>query len=160
MRLLVSVMLKSYKKRKFMVLIIMIIGGYILWLWCRPVKIIAVHQSDSYSIVLIKNYPFTDAGKMEWWLKNKEMVKETYNIPKLDKQGRYHVILWDFDDGYKELGKYDRLCFEDMKPPVNCVDKNSLMIISRDKYNVTKFIGVDGVYILQDNGLIVKRKSD
>jgi len=143
-----------------MVLIIMIIGGYILWLWCRPVKIIAVHQSDSYSIVLVKNYPFTDAGKMEWWLKNKEMVKETYNIHKLDKQGRYHVILWDFDDGYKELDKYDRLCFEDMKPPVNCVDKNSLMIISRDKYNVTKFIGDDGVYILQDNGLIVKRKSD
>ena len=138
----------------------MIIGGYILWLWCRPVKIIAVHQNGSYSIVLVKNYPFTDAGKMEWWLKNKEMVKETYNIPKLDKQGRYHVILWDFDDGYKELDKYDRLCFEDMKPPVNCVDKNSLMIISRDKYNVTKFIGDDGVYILQDNGLIVKRKSD
>ncbi|NKG31075.1 MULTISPECIES: DUF943 family protein [Erwinia] len=153
-------MLNNSKKRKFMVLIIMIIGGYILWLWCRPVRIIAVHQSGSYSIVLVKNYPFTDAGKMEWWLKNKEMVKETYNIPKLDKQGRYHVILWDFDDGYKELDKYDRLCFEDMKPPVNCVDKNSLMIISRDKYNVTKFIGDDGVYILQDNGLIVKRKSD
>ena len=34
------------------------------------------------------------------------------------------------------------------------------MTVSRDKYNVTDFTLDDGVYILQDNGLIVKRKSD
>ena len=151
---------KIDKKRVCYILMLMVFFGVLLWECYQPIKIIAVHQSGSYSIVLVKNYPFTDAGKMEWWLKNKGMVKETYNIPKIDKQGRYHVTLWDFDEGYKELDKYDRLCFEDMKPPKNCVDKNAMMTVSRDKYNVTDFTLDDGVYILQDNGLIVKRKSD
>lgn len=143
-----------------MMLVVIIVGGYLLWLWYRPMKIIAVHQSGSYSIVLVKDYPFSDREKMKWWLKNKAMLKVKYNIPKSDKDGRYHVILWDFDEGYKEEGKYDRLCFDDMKPPINCVDKNSLLIIGHTKDKITRFTVDDGIYILQDNGLIVKRKRN
>ncbi len=123
-------------------------------------KIISVHQMKYYSIVLVEDYPFTDKGKINWWQKNKSMLKAKYDIPQPEAGGSYNVILWDFDEGYKEDDGYDRLCFDDMKPPKNCVDKNALMTVSRDKYNVTDFTLDDGVYVLQDNGLIVKRKTD
>ena len=123
-------------------------------------KIISVHQMKYYSIVLVEDYPFTDKGKINWWQKNKSMLKAKYDIPQPEADGSYNVILWDFDEGYKEDDGYDRLCFDDMKPPKNCVDKNALMTVSRDKYNVTDFTLDDGVYVLQDNGLIVKRKTD
>ncbi|WP_421507443.1 DUF943 family protein [Erwinia rhapontici] len=138
----------------------MVISGCLLWLGFRPMKIISVHQMKYYSIVLVEDYPFTDKGKINWWQKNKSMLKAKYDIPQPEAGGSYNVILWDFDEGYKEDDGYDRLCFDDMKPPKNCVDKNALMTVSRDKYNVTDFTLDDGVYVLQDNGLIVKRKTD
>ncbi|WP_455815626.1 DUF943 family protein [Pseudomonas graminis] len=148
------------KKIRIIMLMVAFLGGCLLWLWYRPVEVIAVHQRGNNSTILVKDYPLTDKGKIEWWLKNKSMMKTKYATPQPEADGSYNVILWDFYEGYKELDKYDRLCFDDMKPPVNCVDKNSLMIISRNKYNVTKFIGDDGVYVLQDNGLIIKRRAD
>lgn len=135
-------------------------AGTTLWLWCRTMKIVAVHQMKYYSIVLVEDYPFTDKGKIEWWLKNKSMMKTKYATHQPEADGSYNVILWDFDEGYKEDDGYDSLCFDDMKPPLNCVDKNALMTISRDKYSVTDFTVDDGVYVLQDNGLIIKRKTD
>ncbi len=138
----------------------MVLGGFLLYLSLLPVKIVAVHQSDNYSIALVENYPFSDSGKIEWWLTNKEMLKEKYNIPKVYEGGRYHIILWDFDEGYKKLDKYDRLCFDDMKPPKNCVDKNAIMKISRNKYGVTDFSVGQDIYVLRENGLIVKRERD
>ncbi|WP_456309549.1 DUF943 family protein [Serratia proteamaculans] len=149
-------MLKRTKK----IILLMVISGCLLWLGFRPMKIISVHQMKYYSIVLVEDYPFTDKGKINWWQKNKSMLKTKYDIPQPEADGSYNVILWDFDEGYKEDDGYDRLCFDDMKPPKNCVDKNALMTVSRDKYNVTDFTLDDGVYVLQDNGLIVKRKTD
>ena len=149
-------MLKRTKK----IIVLMIISGCLLWLGFRPMKIISVHQMKYYSIVLVEDYPFTDKGKINWWQKNKSILKAKYDIPQPEADGSYNVILWDFDEGYKEDDGYDRLCFDDMKPPKNCVDKNALMTVSRDKYNVTDFTLDDGVYVLQDNGLIVKRKTD
>lgn len=151
-------MLNSPKKRKFILLVAMALGGFLLFFLCRPMNIIAVHQMKYYTIILVKNYPITDIGKMEWWIKNKNEVQAKYNILRPEKDGSYNVILWDFGEGYKEEGKYDRLCFDDMNSPKNCVDKKSLVIISYNKDKETKFTVDDGIYVLQENGLIVKRK--
>lgn len=43
---------------------------------------------------------------------------------------------------------------------INYIDKNVMMTVSRDKYNVTDFTLDDGVYVLKKNGIIVKTKSD
>ncbi len=51
------------------------------------------------------------------------MLKDKYSIPKPASDGFYTVIFWDFGDGYKEEGKYDRRCFDDMKTSKNCIDK-------------------------------------
>ncbi len=139
-------------------LVVVFFVGCLLWLWYRPVEVIAVHQRCNSSTILVKDYPVTDKGKIEWWLKNKNMFQTKYNFPKPDESGIYNVVFWDFGEGYKEESKYDRLCFDDMPPPKNCIDKNKLMIISHSKDNVTQFTVGNEYYILQDNGLIVKRK--
>lgn len=126
----------------------------LLWLWCRPVEVITVHQRGNKSAILVKHYPLTDKGEIEWWLKKKKFFKK-YNIPRLDESGIYNVVFWDFGEGFKEEDQYDHLFFDDMKPPNNCIDKNKLMIISHSKDNVTQFIAGNEYYILQDDGVIV-----
>ena len=50
--------------------------GYWYWLCLRPVEIVAVHKEDHHASVLVKTFPLTDKGKISWWLKNKNILKE------------------------------------------------------------------------------------
>lgn len=130
--------------------------GYFLWLSLRPVEIIAVHQRHNYSDVLVKNFPLTEQGKVDWWLKNKEMLRDTYNIPRPAQDGFFTVIFWDFGDGYKETDGYDRLCFEDMKSPINCIDKDSLIMVSNSNNTGVYFVLDSGTYRINNIGKMVK----
>lgn len=89
---------------------------YWFWLSLRPVEIVAIHhRSSGFSDVLVTSFPPTDKGKIKWWLKNQNMLKDKYAIPKPDSNGYFYVTFWLFGKGYKEEGKYDRLCFNDIK---------------------------------------------
>ncbi|AHK19378.1 membrane protein [Yersinia similis] len=150
---------KSKKTLCALLLISSIFLGYFFWVSRHPVEIISVHQRNNYSDVLVRNFPFTDKGKINWWLENRDILKAKYSIPKPASDGFYTVIFWDFGDGYKEEGKYDRLCFYNMKSSKNCIDKNSLIIISNNKNNVMSFTFDSGIYQLK-NGEIVKMKRE
>lgn len=131
--------------------------GYFFWLSLRPVKIVAVHQDDNFSDVLVKNFPFTDRGKISWWLKNKEILKKKYNIPQPASYGNFTIMFWSFGDGYKEEGKYDRLCFKDMKTKVNCIEKDAIFSVNNDSQNRIHFTVYDGKnYLLKENGEVVE----
>jgi len=153
---------KANLKKKLIILIIAsaILMGYLFWLNLRPVEIIAVHNDGNYSSVLVKNFPITDKGKIGWWLKNKERLKTLYDIPKPATYGSFTVIIWLFGEGYKEEEKYDRLCFNDMSPPVNCIEKNRVFSISSGKNRVTIFTVSDGEYIMKDNSKVMKIKNE
>ncbi|MGV3345364.1 DUF943 family protein [Enterobacteriaceae bacterium LUAb1] len=129
---------------------------HFLWLSQRPVKIIAVHEDGHFSSVLVQNFPFTDKGKINWWLKNKAMLKEKYNIPKPASYGNFNITFWLFGDGYKEEGKYDRLCFADMKKKANCIEKDAIFSVNNSANMGIVFTVYDGTYILKKNGEIVK----
>ncbi|AIR59908.1 membrane protein [Cedecea neteri] len=132
-----------------------VLAGYLLWQSLRTVEIVAVHQRNAYSDVLVKNFPFTSRGKINWWLENKEMLKAKYDIPRPASYGGYTIIFWLFGEGYKEEGKYDRLCFDDMETKVNCIDKDSVFRISNSK-NTGLEITVNGsVYRLEENGNLI-----
>ncbi|THB84812.1 DUF943 family protein [Pantoea allii] len=133
--------------------------AYLLWLSLRPVKIVAVHNTANWSSVLVKNFPITDRGKINWWLKNKDALKRQYDIPKPASYGNYTVSIWLFGEGYKEDDKYDRLCFSDMKPPMNCIEKDRVFIISYSKNSGITFTVDDGEYSMKDNGKITKLES-
>ncbi|BCQ32892.1 MULTISPECIES: DUF943 family protein [Erwinia] len=131
--------------------------GYLYWLSMRPVEIIAIHNRGShFNSVIVKNFPFTDRGKIAWWLKNKEILKGKYNIPNPDPDGTFYLTFWLFGDGYKEEGKYDRLCFEDMKTKKNCIEKDIVFSVDNSRNMGTMFEAYDGTYRLQKNGEVVK----
>ena len=134
-----------------------IVAGYLLWLSLRPVKIVAVHTNGNYSSVLIKNFPFTDKGKIQWWLKNKDNLKQKYNIPRPASYGNFTIIFWDFGEGYKEEGKYDRLCFEDMKTKINCIEKDAIFSVDWSENMGTVFTVFEGSdYRMDNKGKIVE----
>lgn len=93
-------------------------------------------------------------------VKNKEMLNDKYGIPKTDENGHFYLIVWLFGDGYKESGKYDRLCFDDMKPPVNCIEKERVFSVSFSKNRGTMFTGNDSEYRLKTNGEILKIEGE
>ncbi len=150
---------KSKKTLYALLLIGSVLLGYFFWLSLRPVEIVAVHKDRNFSAVLVRDFPVTDKGKINWWLENKSRLKDKYNIPNPAPDGFFSITIWDFGDGYKEEGKYDRRCFDDMKTSKNCIDKNSLMIIRNSQYNVMSFTLDSGIYQLK-NGEIVKMKHE
>ncbi|WP_336856089.1 DUF943 family protein [Pseudescherichia vulneris] len=141
-------------------LVISAVIAYIFWRSLRPVDIVDVHQEDNYSSVLVRNFPITDKGKIEWWLENKDMLKSRYGIPKPASYGGYDVTFWLFDDGYKEEGKYDRLCFNDMKGPVNCIEKDAIFSVDNSPNLGTVFTVYDGGdYRFDKSGKLIKIPS-
>ncbi|WP_312064488.1 DUF943 family protein [Pantoea septica] len=152
------------KNKKILILFLLavcLLLSYWIWLCLRPVEIVAVHQENNYSDVLVRSFPPTDKGKIAWWLKNKDMLKEKYDIPKPSSYEYFTVIFWEFGDGYKEEGKYDRLCFKDMKPPINCIEKDAIFSVDKSRNMGIMFTVYDGDnYRLDQNGDIIKVASD
>ncbi|WP_434747211.1 DUF943 family protein [Pantoea sp. Lu_F5_004] len=136
--------------------------SYWLWVFLRPVEIIDVHHRCSgFSDVLVASFPPTDKGKINWWLKNKDMLKDKYGIPNPDSEGYFYVTFWLFGEGYKEEGKYDRLCFDDMKTKVNCIEKDAVFSVDKSRNMGVIFTVYDGDdYRLDHNGYIIKVASD
>jgi len=132
----------------------------VLWLSLRTVEIVAVHKDGNYSSVLVKNFPITDKGKIDWWLENKDMLKKEYDVPAPDNDGFFEIIFWNFDKGYKETDGYDNLCFSDMKPPMNCIEKDKVFTVWNDRSKHIFFGVHDGFYRTKENGEMVKIKDE
>lgn len=148
-------------KNKLFILCALALGAmaaYVVWFIFRPVEIVAVHQSEEYSDVLVRNFPLTDKGKIAWWQSNHERIKKFYAIPKPAQDGYYSIVFWDFADGYKEEGNYDRRCFPQMKVKAQCIDKNKLLSLWRDKDGTVIYGVNDGEYRMTENGKLISEK--
>lgn len=149
----------KYKKMTIALLFLFCaISGYIINLMQRPVEIIAIYGSEGFSDVLVKNFPWTDRGKINWWLKNKAMLKDKYNIPKPDEDF-FSITFWLFGEGYKEEGKHDLLCFEEINYKKRCIDKDALLSVNQSNNRGMTFRTYDGKYYLDQRGLIIKNKN-
>lgn len=144
-------------------LLLFLVLTYLLWLFLRPVKIVDAHKDGSYSYLLVKDFPITAKGQINWWLKNTKMLKNHYDIPKPDSDGDFGIVVWDFGEGYKEQGdksKDDRFCFADFKSPKNCIDKNMILYITYTKSSGISFITHNDEYRINKKGELVKDGSD
>lgn len=152
------------KKSKKAILAVLLGGtgilAYGLWLSLRPVEIIAVHQDGNFSDVLVKNFPFTDKGKISWWIKNNNMLKAKYNIPKPEKEGNFTVIFWIFGKGYQQTDGYDRLCFDDVPLPLNCIDKRRVFSVNHSRNMGISLNTSSRIYRMKENGGIIKDKDE
>lgn len=93
-------------------------------------RVVDVHQDGNYSDILVSGFPWTDQGKIDWWLRHRENLHRTRHIPAPDHDGGYYVMIWSFGAGYKKEDDQDRFCFNDMKTDFKCIEKNSLMFIN------------------------------
>lgn len=148
-----------YKKIKTIisvsVLCVLFFMTYICWLNYKYVKIIAVHNNGDFSSVLVENFPYTDKGKITWWLKNKDNLQSKYHIPKPSSHDYFSITFWLFGDGYQERKGDDRYCFEDMPSSKNCIERNNVFRVDSDSQGRIHFTTSDRYYILQPNGEVV-----
>ncbi|SCB84438.1 DUF943 family protein [Kosakonia oryziphila] len=151
-------------KNKKTIMLLVVAGCVLLgcWLWLslRTVEIVAVHEDGNHASVLVKAFPVTDKGKVNWWLKNKDMLRDKYDIPKPSSSGNFTIIFWDFGDGYKEEGKYDRRCFDNMKTKENCIEKNAVFAVRQYHDDDVIFATYEGRYSLNKSGDIIKIKRE
>ncbi|MDU4093292.1 MAG: DUF943 family protein [Pantoea sp.] len=143
--------------------ILLLVGAalliYLAWFFLRPVDIVAVHKRGRDSTaVLVRNFPLTAKGKINWWLENRIMLKEKYNVPAPNKDGSFSMTFWLFGDGYKEDKIDERLCFDDIKTDKRCIEKDAVFTVSRNRYNRTFFTVYNGRYILENDGKLFKVK--
>ncbi|WP_241608136.1 DUF943 family protein [Rosenbergiella australiborealis] len=150
--------MKSIYKKYFLLLLIIIciLFYYIFIVNHRPVEIVAVHQDENYSFVLVKNFPISKSNKIAWWIENKDSLARQYGIPLPAPYGGFSIVFFSISKGYKEKGKYDRLCFIDMKPPKNCIDKEKIFSVTYSKNRGTIFTVSSGEYKIESNNKIKK----
>ncbi|SJN58143.1 hypothetical protein VR7878_02674 [Vibrio ruber DSM 16370] len=122
------------KKLSFVIMLLVCGMGYGVYLWLLPVQIIDVHQKNNWTSVVVKNFPVTQQRKIDWWDKNKDYLKEHYDVPKPNKNGHFDIIFWDIGSGYKVDQMTDEdsdlLCFSDMKTSRNCIEKKRVFWVS------------------------------
>lgn len=148
------------KKMKFIACLMVIeflVAGYIFYLSIRPVKIITINQRNNHTDILITALPLTEKGRIEWWLVNINSLRERYNIPQPAEDGSYSMVFWNFDDDFKEDDGYDRVCFKEIKSELNCVDKDSLMMVEYGPRTGLYFRMDSGEYFMQKNGEMIKK---
>ena len=124
---------------------------YSSWEHIYPVKIIDVHRSTDkfdYDDIIVDHFPLTDRGRINWWLSQRDMLKEKYNIP----SGQEFVLMvWDVGDGYlRDSPREDYFCFPDMTSEKNCIEKNNLLKVDArfSDNNTVNFIIDDKKYIM------------
>jgi len=125
--------IRSFKKT---ILFVLIFFGFIYFLYISlvPVKIISFVREGSRIYLFVENFPITDKARIAWWLDNKELLKEKYNLPFIGSDKRWMVLIGEAGDGFQFLqhraSDNDLRCFDSLKPGANCIEKKWLLWIS------------------------------
>lgn len=132
-----------------------------IWIAVRPTKIVRVDNGA----VFVEHLPMTIEGKVNWWLKNKELLQKKYHI--FNTPDNFTVIVMNFN-GYEALPKGTRdgsiddyTCFDDTNGEHKSCVYNSIAIIVRGNLNGKTFINVDGkTYLQSGNEKAILYKSE
>lgn len=114
------------------------------WRLLQSTQIVDARKSENWSYVLVKNFPITDQSKILWWENNKSILISKYNIPTPNDKESFTIVICDIGEGYKqEVPKQDwmapsvdtsyLICFYDIEGNINCIEKDSLLSISRHR---------------------------
>lgn len=126
----------------------------------REVKVIDVHLTPYSAVIIVNHLPISTSASIDWWFKNKSAIYSKYRILPSDSGGPESITFFAFDEGYQELGRRDRLCFADMEPPKNCIDKGILMQVSRTRDGDTQFRRHGNTYLMTQDGKITEASKD
>lgn len=151
------------KVRKFFPALVVLSWLYVAFSMLQPVEIVAVHQNH----ILVRHFPLTDKGKIDWWKKNAALLKTRYAIdPKAAT-----VNIWDFRDGY-QTEKPDEnsffpdkdtsylLCFKEIKEAERCIKKENILLYLRSGADgATWYRGDKGAYYQKPNGPLLLEEN-
>lgn len=147
------------KYKRIGAILFFLITAYCVWIAIRPAKIVRV----DHGAVFVKNLPMTTEGKLNWWLKNKDLLQKKYHI--INSPGNFTVIIMNFG-GYEKLPKGTRdgsiddyTCFDDTNGERNKCVYNSIALVVRGSLNGKVFITIDGKTYLQtdsDKAIVYK----
>lgn len=153
---------------RIILIVLLIVFIYAIWRFSLPVEVVAVHKDRYWTKVLVKNFPLTSRGKVDWWEKNKAVFKKKYGVPQPDQYGRYSLTFWDFGDGY-EIEQPDKTtffpskstdhlyCFKEMRVKAKCIRKdNWKMDINTTSQNLIRFNANGDTYYQDQKGTITK----
>ena len=136
-------------------ILVFLIIAYCILIAVRPAKIVRVDNNT----VFVEHLPMTNKGKLSWWLKNKELLKNKYHI--INPPDNFTVIIMNFD-GYEKLPKGvrdgsidDYTCFDDNNGEQKKCVYNSIAIVVRGSVDGKVFINIgDKTYIQSSDGRV------
>lgn len=122
------------------IIIIAAFGSAYLYFDRKEVHIIDAHHVGNAVALIVDRLPLTDSSKIKWWESNQDKIRGKYHIP-AGLEGPFLIDVFAFGEGYQEDDDdEDRLCFEDVKPPRNCIDKKILMSIWTTREGGVKYV--------------------
>ncbi|RJT44277.1 DUF943 family protein [Rahnella woolbedingensis] len=142
------------KKHVIPIMILIIILRYFFVL--RDPKIIYVHEDEDSTYIIVRNFPITQRGKIDWWEHHKDLIREKYQLPSVDSDGNYYVAILDVSDGFKKVTEAnlywfsfehtELYCFNEIKSEDRCIEKNFIMQINNGMQNKTDYF-IKGKYV-------------
>lgn len=149
-----------FKYKRIGTILIVLITVYCLWIAIRPTKIVRVDNGA----VFVEHLPTTTEGKLNWWLKNKDLLQKEYHV--INTPDNYTVIVMDFG-GYEKLPKGTRdgsiddyTCFDDTDGEHKKCVYNSIEIVVRGSLNSRSYINIDkNTYTLTPDGKVKVEKK-
>ncbi len=127
--------------------------------WSKKAEVIAVHHAQYRTDILVSHFPWTDRKKIAWWLAHAEDLSARYHFQLPGKSNDQHISIWQFGAGYMAEGKEDRMCFDDMPGPDNCIDKQRIMSIKSGAEGESIFLMPDDIYTLAQDGEVHRVSS-
>lgn len=148
------------KSVNFLIFIIIAAMGIYLYLDNRRVNIIDAHHGVYSAAILVDHLPVTASSAINWWLENQSAIREKYHIPSEEAGGPGNFTVFAFGDGYQKNVENDMLCFDDVPPPENCIVKEILLTVSRNREGNIRFAFGNAAYIRYADGRITKLKKE
>lgn len=121
------------------------------------VEVMAVDTTPNTVLIAVRGLPYSAKSKLSWWLDNKSLLSSQYKLDFTELNEQPSVYIYDFGNGFKKEEMKDRLCFNSVSPPNNCIDKNIAMVISQRRNGEIKLAIDDEVFIEDKSVRIVKQ---
>lgn len=150
--------------RKYYLLLVLIVGVCVFSWFQLPVKIVSAVREGSRIYLFVDHFPMTDKARIAWWLDNKELLKEKYNVPFIGSKYPWTVLIGEAGDGFQFLqhraSDNDLRCFDSLKPGANCIEKKWLLWISHYNQTDTSYSMGDNLYVQLGENAEIKRVAD
>jgi len=122
-----------------------------------PAEVMAIDKPPNTILIAVKGLPYSTKSKLSWWFDNKSLLISKYKLDFTEPHEQPSVYIYDVSEGFKKEEMKDRLCFDSVSLPNNCIDKNIAMVISQLRNGEIKLTIDDDVFIQDKSGKIVKQ---